>query len=113
MTSAIQNLMASEVYNFHLSNVQANKPFTLTLKYDKEKVSNSSVLRIYQDDAESHSWKEVPGNYTVDPMTGVVSVDVRSLDGAYQGTSGGNTPLERKRFHMSAIQGGRYVPSAA
>lgn len=111
--TAIQNLMASEVYSFNLANVQGNKPFTLTLKYDKERGLNSGALRIYQQSQDTGDWQEVPGNYTVDPMTGVVSVDVRSLDGAYRGADGANTPLERKQFHMSALSGGRYVPSAA
>jgi hypothetical protein len=112
LTSAIKNLMASEVYNMDLSNAQPNKPFTLTLKYDKERALNTGGLRIYQYDAASGSWKEIPGNYTVDPMTGVVSVDVSSLDLAYEGSGGATTPLARKRFSMSAVRDGRYVPSA-
>jgi hypothetical protein len=112
LTSAIRDLMASEVYNMDLSNAQPNKPFTLTLKYDKERALNTTGLRIYQYDEASGQWKEVPGDYTVDPMTGVVSVDVSSLDGAYLGAEGLNTPLARKQFHMSAVRNGRYVPSA-
>jgi hypothetical protein len=112
LETAIKDLMASEVYNLDLSNAQANKPFTLTLKYDKEKVTRTGNLRIYQYDDASGQWKEVPGNYTVDPMTGVVSVDVRSLDGAYRGADGSTTPLERRQFHMSAVNNGRYVTSA-
>ncbi|MEK6536059.1 MAG: carboxypeptidase-like regulatory domain-containing protein, partial [Actinomycetota bacterium] len=85
---AIRDLMASEVYNMDLSNAQANKPFTLTLKYDKERALNTNGLRIYQYDEASGQWKAVPGNYTVDPMSGVVSVDVVSLGLAYEGTGG-------------------------
>jgi hypothetical protein len=110
--SSIQSLMASEVYTMDLSNVQPNKEFTLTLKYDKERALNSSSLRIYQYDEASGTWKEVPGNYTVDPMSGVISVGVESLDQAYEGTGGATTPLGRKRFKMSAVRNGRYVPSA-
>lgn len=112
ISDAIQNLMASEVYNMDLSNAQPNKPFTLTLKYDKERATNSGALKVYQQDA-SGNWNEVPGNYTVDPMSGVVSVDVASLDLAYEGTGSVNTPLGRKRYGMSAVRNGRYVPSAA
>ena len=111
LTSAIRDLMASEVYNMDLSNAQPNKPFTLTLKYDKERALNTTGLRIYQYDAASGAWKEIPGNYTVDPMTGVVSVDVSSLELAYEGSGGATTPLGRKRFSMSAVKDGRYVPS--
>jgi len=103
--------MASEIYEMDLSNAQANKPFTLTLKYDKERGSGSQNLRIYQYDAATGAWKEVPGNYTVDPMTGVVSVDVVSLANASEGTSAAATPYGRKRFGMSAVVNGRYVPS--
>ncbi|MBI5744492.1 MAG: carboxypeptidase regulatory-like domain-containing protein [Elusimicrobia bacterium] len=114
LEAAITNLMASEVYNMDLSNAQPNKPFTLTLKYDKERALNTGGLRIYQYDAASGTWKEIPGNYTVDPMTGIVSVDVSSLGLAYEGSGGGaTTPLGRKRFGMSAVRNGRYVPSAA
>jgi hypothetical protein len=113
LETAISNLMASEIYNMDLSNAQPNKPFTLTLKYDKERALNTTGLRIYQYDAVSGSWKEIPGNYTVDPMTGVVSVDVSSLELAYEGSGGGTTtPLARKRYSMSAVKNGRYVPSA-
>lgn len=111
--SAIQNLMASEVYNMDLSNAQPNKPFTLTLKYDKERALNAGSLRIYQQDSVTGVWKELPGNYTVDPMSGVVSVDVSSLDYAYEGGGSADTPLGRKRFKMSAVKNGRYVPSAS
>ncbi|MBU2573204.1 MAG: carboxypeptidase regulatory-like domain-containing protein, partial [Elusimicrobia bacterium] len=113
VSDAIQSLMASEVYDLDLSNASANKPFTLTLKYDKEKGSGSQGLRIYQYDDATASWKEIPGNYTVDPMLGVVSVDVAGLSRAYEGAGGANTPLGRKRFGMSAVVNGRYVPSAA
>jgi len=74
--------MASEVYNMDLSNASANKPFTLTLKYDKERgAAHGQRLRIYQQD-DNGNWNEVPGNYTVDPMLGVLSVDVASLSNA-------------------------------
>ncbi|KAF0126240.1 MAG: cellulose-binding [Elusimicrobia bacterium] len=110
--ASVRSLMASEVYNMDLSNAQPNKPFTLTLKYDKEKVVDTGVLRIYQYNDASGLWKEVPGNYTADPMTGVVSVDVASLGSAYEGTNSADTPLGRKRMGMSAVVNGRYVPSA-
>jgi len=113
VTQAIQGLMASEIYNMDLSNASANKPFTLTLKYDKERGAGSSQrLRIYQQDADGN-WIEIPGNYTVDPMLGVLSVDVASLTNAYEGIGGVTTPLGRKRAGMSSVVNGRYRPSAA
>ncbi len=111
ISDAIQDLMASEVYNMDLSNASANKPFTLTLKYDKERGAGSRNLRIYQQDADNN-WQEVPGNYTVDPMLGVLSVDVAGLTNAYAGTSAVRTPLGRKRAGMSSVVNGRYRPSA-
>ncbi|MCG2726033.1 MAG: carboxypeptidase regulatory-like domain-containing protein [Elusimicrobia bacterium] len=112
LESAITNLMASEVYDMDLTNAQPNKPFSLNLKYDKEKALNSSALKIYQ--FADGQWKEVPGNYTVDPMIGTVSVDVAGLEFAYEGTGDTSTPLARKKFKMSAISPrGTYVPSAA
>ncbi|PKM98205.1 MAG: hypothetical protein CVU79_04485 [Elusimicrobia bacterium HGW-Elusimicrobia-3] len=111
ISDAIQGLMASEVYNMDLSNASANKPFTLTLKYDKERgAAHSQRLRIYQQD-DTGNWNEVPGNYTVDPMLGVLSVDVASLTNATEGTGASSTPLGRKRFGMSSVVNGRYVPS--
>ncbi len=111
--ASLQDLMASEVYNMDLSNADVNKPFTLTLKYDKERVISTGNLRIYQYDEVSGQWKEVPGNYTVDPMSGVIAVDIVNLNFAYEGTGGSNTPLGRKHFKMSAVSNGRYVTRAA
>ena len=112
IADAVKDLMASEVYNMDLSNASANKPFTLTLKYDKERgAASANSLRIYQQDADGN-WQEVPGNYTVDPMLGVLSVDIASLSSASAGTSAARTPLGRKRAGMSAVVNGRYRPSA-
>ncbi len=109
ISEAIQNLMASEVYNIDLSNAQANKSFTITLKYDKEKAPNPDTLKLYQN--VNGVWKEVPGSYSIDPMLGTVSVDVDSIEGAYEGSDGGQTPLSRKKHKMSALVNGKYVPS--
>jgi len=93
-----------------LSNASVNKPFTLTLKYSKEEGAGKN-LKIYQYNAATGAWEEVPGNYTVDPMLGVVSVDVASLANASGGTGGVDTPLMRKRYGMSAVVNGRYAPA--
>jgi carboxypeptidase family protein len=112
LESAITNLMASEVYDMDLTNAQPNKPFSLNLKYNKERALNSAALKIYQ--YKDGEWKEVPGSYTVDPMIGTVSVDIASVEFAYEGTGDTDTPLGRKKFKMSAISPrGTYVPSAA
>ncbi|MCX5790733.1 MAG: carboxypeptidase regulatory-like domain-containing protein [Elusimicrobia bacterium] len=113
LAQAIQDLMASEVYNMELENASVNKPFTLTLTYDKNKAPENGNLRIYQYDSATGGWLEVPGDYTLDPVLGVLSVDVAALTGAHEGTGGIETPLGRKRLGMSAIVNGRYVPSAA
>lgn len=110
--SAIKSLMASEVYNLDLSNAQQNKSLTLTLKYDKEKVTNTSALKVYQYNSATGSWQEVPGNYTIDPMSGVVSVDVSSLQEAYKGGSS-SSPLKVKRYGAASVSPeGTYVPNA-
>ncbi len=112
--SVIQNIMASEVYDIDLSNAQANKSFTISLKYDKEKAAASGSLKIYQYDQYSGEWKEVPGTYDIDPTMGVVSVSVDSLESAYEGSASGSSPMARKAHKMSAISPkGYYVPSAA
>ncbi|MBI4655794.1 MAG: carboxypeptidase regulatory-like domain-containing protein [Elusimicrobia bacterium] len=114
LQSAITSLMASEVYNMDISNSDVNKPFTMTLKYDKEKVTDTGALRIYQYDSHSGTWKEVPGNYTIDPMLGIASVEIVNVANAYKGVSEDiTTPLGRKRLGMSAVENGRYVPSAS
>lgn len=114
VVDAIKSIMASDVYDISLSNVQPNREFTLTLKYDKEKVvGNTSSLKIYQYDEITGQWKEVKGTYTVDPMLGTVSVDVASISNAYE-SSGQDllNPYIRKRFGMSAISGGKFVPQS-
>ena len=113
LTQAITDLMASEIYNMSLDNASANKPFTLTLKYDKDKAADGANLRIYQYNETTGVWEEVPGNYTTDPMLGVLSVGVASLSDASAGASAAATPYGRKRLGMSAVVNGRYVPSAA
>ncbi|GAB4028240.1 MAG: hypothetical protein Fur0012_00130 [Elusimicrobiota bacterium] len=112
--SVIQNIMASEVYDIDLSNAQANKSFTLSLKYDKEKAASSGALKIYQYDSASGMWKEVPGTYDMDPTLGIISVSVDSLDSAYEGASGGTSPMARKAHKMSSVSSaGYYVASSA
>ena len=110
--AAVQDLMASEVYDMDLDNASVNKPITLTLKYDKEKGAGAN-LKIYRRNPETGEWEEVPGNYTVDPMLGVVSVDVECLDHAQDCQGASNTPLGRKRYGMSAVVNGRYVMPAS
>ncbi|MDQ7773709.1 MAG: carboxypeptidase regulatory-like domain-containing protein [Elusimicrobiales bacterium] len=112
ISEAVKSLMASEVYNLDLSNASANKPFTLTLKYDKERgAAHTRTMRIYQQDGNGN-WNEVPGDYTIDPMLGLASVEVGGLTDATQGAAAAFTPLGRKRMGMSSVVNGRYVPSA-
>lgn len=112
--AVLQNIMASEVYDIDLSNAQANKSFTLSLKYDKEKAASSGALKIYQYDSASGLWKEVPGTYDIDPTLGIISVGVDSLESAYEGASSGNSPMARKAHKMSSISNkGYYVASSA
>jgi len=113
LDSAISSIMASEVYNVDLENANPNKAFTLNLQYDKEKVSNPNSLRIYQY-TSSGEWKEVKGTYNIDPMLGTVSVDVESVEKAYEDTANSSTPFGRKQLKMSAISPqGYYTPQGS
>jgi hypothetical protein len=113
LDEAIKSIMASEVYNINLENAEPNKAFTLNLQYDKEKVSNPNSLRIYQY-TSSGVWKEVKGTYNIDPVLGIVSVDVESIEKAYEDTTNSNTPFGRKQLKMSAISPkGYFVPQGS
>jgi hypothetical protein len=113
LDEAIKSIMASEVYNINLENAEPNKAFTLSLQYDKEKVSNPNSLRIYQY-TSSGVWKEVKGTYNIDPVLGIVSVDVESIEKAYEDTTNSNTPFGRKQLKMSAISPkGYFVPQGS
>lgn len=113
IADAVKNIMASEIYDIDLSNAQANKSFSLTLKYDKEKAASSGALKIYQYDSASGLWKEVPGTYDIDPTLGIISVGVDSLEGAYEGATGGNTPMARKFHKMSAVSPKGYYTASS
>lgn len=112
LSDVIKEIMVSDIYDIELTNAQANKEFTLTLKYDKEKVlGDTSKLKIYQYDDTTKGWKEIKGTYTIDPMLGTVSVDILSLEYATE-ASGSDVfnPFIRKKLGMSAIKDGRFVP---
>ncbi|MCX7641370.1 MAG: carboxypeptidase regulatory-like domain-containing protein, partial [Elusimicrobiales bacterium] len=112
ISQTIKDLMASDIYEIEISNVQPNKEFTLTLAYDKEKViTNTSNLRIYQYNENTSRWEEIIGTYTIDPMLGTVSVDVVSISNAYETNKVDITnPFMRERLGMSALIDGRFVP---
>lgn len=113
ISDAIKNIMASEVYTINLENAQPNKSFTLNLQYDKDKVIDPNGLRIYQYDETSGQWKEIKGNYNVDPMIGTVSVDVASIEKAYEDSKDTISPFGRKNLKMSGISPlGYYVPQS-
>lgn len=117
VTSALTGLLASEVYEINLSSAQQNKSLTLTIKYDKEKVTDTASLSIYQYNATSGDWEAVPGNYTADPLSGVVSVNVESIQEASEGSSA-TSPLgrhgkARRGYGRAAVSPqGVFVPSA-
>ncbi|MBP7796339.1 MAG: carboxypeptidase regulatory-like domain-containing protein [Elusimicrobiales bacterium] len=115
LSDAISNVMASDVYDLDISNAEPNRAFTLTLKYDKERViQDTNNLKIYQYNEESGQWVEVSGTYTVDPMLGTVSVDVVSLSKAYEKNPDTTTPFGRKKLGMSAMaKDGGFVPQSS
>lgn len=112
ISDAIKEIMVSDVYDIELINAQPNKEFTLTLKYDKERViNNTSKLRIYQYDDTNKEWKEVKGTYTIDPMLGTVSVDIVSLQDASESSNSNIlNPYIRRKLGMSDVVNGRFIP---
>jgi len=113
INDALKSIMASEVYNINLENANPNKSFTLSLQYDKEKVASPGSMRIYQLTSNG-VWKEVKGTYNIDPMLGVISVDVESIEKASDDSVNSGTPFGRKQLKMSAISPqGYYVPQGS
>ncbi|MFH0947715.1 MAG: carboxypeptidase regulatory-like domain-containing protein [Elusimicrobiota bacterium] len=108
--------VAGDVYQIDLANSQMNKSITLSLNYDKEKVSETDVdkLKIYQYNSDKRIWELVPGNKTIDPLSGTVSVDVESITDASSSSSTtrlvGGMPAVAGR---AVIENGRFVLSRA
>lgn len=110
--SALSSFLASEVYDIDLSSAQQNKTLTLTLKYDKAKVTDTGALHIRQYDSAAGGWTEVPGHYTVDPLSGVVSIEVESIEQASAGSSA-SAPLRSRRYGRAKVSPqGTFVPDA-
>ncbi|MDD5686644.1 MAG: carboxypeptidase regulatory-like domain-containing protein [Elusimicrobia bacterium] len=101
--------VASDVYQVDLANSQMNKSVTLSLNYDKEKVTETDLdkLKIYQYNPDKRLWELVPGVKTIDPISGTVSLDVESIADASKSTS-----TVRLAGH-SIIQNGRFVVNRA
>ncbi|MDO8733835.1 MAG: carboxypeptidase regulatory-like domain-containing protein [Elusimicrobiota bacterium] len=104
-----ESAVAGDVYQVDLSNSQMNKSVTLSLNYDKEKVSETDIdkLKIYQYNSDKRVWELVPGNKTIDPVSGTVSIDVESITDAVNSTS--TTRLSGR----AVIQNGRFVVNRA
>lgn len=109
LINVAESAVASDVYQVDLSNSQMNKSLTLSLNYDKEKVSETDIdkLKIYQYNSDKRIWELVPGNKTIDPVSGTVSVDVESITDAASSTS--TTRLAGR----AVVQNGRFVVNRA
>ena len=99
LETALRGLLASAIYDINLTNAQQNKPFSLNLQYAKEAVANTNAMRIYQK--TSDGWVKVPGSYSIDPINGVISVEVSSLEEAYKEDTA-DTPLLMSRAYGAA-----------
>ncbi|MBI5573225.1 MAG: carboxypeptidase regulatory-like domain-containing protein [Elusimicrobia bacterium] len=104
-----ESAVASDVYQVDLTNSQMNKSVTLSLNYDKEKVSETDIdkLKIYQYNSDKRIWELVPGSKTIDPVSGTVSIDVESISDAASSTS--TTRLSGR----AVVQNGRFVVNRA
>jgi len=110
LVNIIEDVVASDVYQVDLADAQMNKSITLTLNYDKEKVSEGDLekLKLYQYNSENRVWELVPGVKTTDPVSGTVSIGVDSITEAYKSTST-STRLAGKAI----ISNGRFVVNRA
>lgn len=104
-----ESAVAGDVYQVDLSNSQMNKSVTLSLNYDKEKVGEDDLekLKVYQYNSDKRVWELVPGNKTIDPVSGTVSIDVESIADA---TSSSSTTRLAGR---AVIQNGKFVVNRA
>ncbi|MDW8056118.1 MAG: carboxypeptidase regulatory-like domain-containing protein [Elusimicrobiota bacterium] len=84
LTSRLEDITASDVYEIALSKAQVNKPFSIALNYDRDKVKEEELknLRVYYYDPDDtqRPWKVVPGATTVDPLSGTVAVETDTLE---------------------------------
>ncbi|MCS7184909.1 MAG: hypothetical protein NZ870_03155, partial [bacterium] len=83
ITDRVKDVIASNVYTISLERAQQNKSVTLSLKYDKTTALDPSTLRVMQYDEALGDWKLIPAEPTVDPVNGVVYIDVESISKAY------------------------------
>ncbi len=104
-----ESSVASDVYQVDLANSQMNKSVTLSLNYDKEKVGETDLekLKVYQYNSDKRVWELVPGNKTIDPVSGTVSIDVESIADAASSTT--STRLAGR----AVVQNGRFVVNRA
>ncbi len=108
MSKIVDSIVASDVYEINLAAAQINKSLSLNLKFDYDKVNDAEMadLSIYQYNSFSEQWEVVPGAVTVDPISGVVSVDVDSVQKA---ANGSNAPAAGR----SVIRNGMYAVNRA
>ncbi|MHB9155506.1 MAG: carboxypeptidase regulatory-like domain-containing protein, partial [Endomicrobiales bacterium] len=108
MARIVESAAASDVYEVALGDAQLNRSLSLNLKFDVSRVTDADLpnLSICQYDSRLDKWVRVPGAVTVDPVTGVVSVDVDSLENA-TGSSRSTAPGK------AAIKNGMFVVNRA
>jgi len=81
MDTAMNQVAASDVYEIGLDKAQVNKPFDVTINYDRKKVSDSELedLKVYRFNQSTGLWELIPGVNTVDPLTGTIAVETDQL----------------------------------
>lgn len=110
LLSISNSIMASDVYELELANAQLNKSLTLTLGYDKDAVTDPSVLKIYQYNDATGTWEFVPGTRTVDPVNGTISVDIESIADA---TASAQSAMSSLSLGRAQFTGRAFVVSRA
>lgn len=100
-------IIASDVYEIGLDDAQMNRSLSLNLKFDISAVDDAELgnLLICGYNPHTDAWEPVRGAVTIDPVTGVVSVDVDSLaestGGAQSAPSAGRAVVSKGMYTIN------------
>ncbi|MBD3271532.1 MAG: hypothetical protein GF384_03210, partial [Elusimicrobia bacterium] len=100
----VNTVLASDLYTIDLSRAQVNRDLTISLNYDKTKVTDTDSVKIYQYNETTGQWDVVPGTVMVDPILGTASIDAGSIGNA-SGTIGMN------QSGKACFDGRRHAPN--
>ena len=79
--AAMSQVAASDIYEIALDRAQVNKPFDVTINYDRKKVDDEDIkdMKVYRFNESTGLWEVIPGVTTVDPLTGTIAVETDQL----------------------------------